>query len=364
MREYVSIEKCCDILDSLRVPVTASERTAGIYPYYGANGVQDYVDDYIFDDELVLVAEDGGNFGSKTKPIAYRVSGKCWVNNHAHVLKPHDDINVDYLCYSLMFYNTESIVQGATRKKLNQAQLRKMKIPYLPLSKQLLVVKEISTLFDSIRIKNNQIDELNNLVKSRFIEMFSNINEHKTLNELTIKITDGSHNPPKGIEKSNYLMLSSQNIQDSLVLNDVRYLSKEDFEKENKRTDIQNNDVLLTIVGTIGRTYVVKNDEKYVFQRSVAVLKPKKEELNGTFLSIFLQTPEAIHQLEKGGHGTSQKGIYLGDLKKIITPCPSIDKQKQFEKYVQEIDKSKLIVQKQIDDLQELLGSKMDEYFG
>ena len=169
MREYVSIEKCCDILDSLRVPVTASERTAGIYPYYGANGVQDYVDDYIFDDELVLVAEDGGNFGSKTKPIAYRVSGKCWVNNHAHVLKPHDDINVDYLCYSLMFYNTESIVQGATRKKLNQAQLRKMKIPYLPLSKQLLVVKEISTLFDSIRIKNNQIDELNNLVKSRFI---------------------------------------------------------------------------------------------------------------------------------------------------------------------------------------------------
>ena len=59
-------------------------------------GIQDYVVDYIFDDDLVLLAEDGGNFGSKTKPIAYRVSGKCWVNNHAHVLKPKEGMNVDF----------------------------------------------------------------------------------------------------------------------------------------------------------------------------------------------------------------------------------------------------------------------------
>lgn len=71
----------------MRVPITASDREEGEYPYYGANGIQDHVADYIFDDELVLLAEDGGNFGSKERPIAYRVSGKCWVNNHAHVLK-------------------------------------------------------------------------------------------------------------------------------------------------------------------------------------------------------------------------------------------------------------------------------------
>jgi len=102
--EHITIEECCDILDSRRIPITASERRNGRYPYYGANGIQDYVADYIFDDELVLLAEDGGNFGSKTRPIAYRVSGKCWVNNHAHVLKPMANVDVDYLCYSLMFY--------------------------------------------------------------------------------------------------------------------------------------------------------------------------------------------------------------------------------------------------------------------
>ena len=93
--EHITIEECCDILDSRRIPITASERRNGRYPYYGANGIQDYVADYIFDDELVLLAEDGGNFGSKTRPIAYRVSGKCWVNNHAHVLKPMANVDVD-----------------------------------------------------------------------------------------------------------------------------------------------------------------------------------------------------------------------------------------------------------------------------
>ena len=70
--ETYTVEECCEILDSQRVPIKGSERSAGEYPYYGANGIQDYVDDYIFDDELVLLAEDGGNFGSKIRPIAYR----------------------------------------------------------------------------------------------------------------------------------------------------------------------------------------------------------------------------------------------------------------------------------------------------
>ena len=70
--EMILIEDCCEILDSKRIPITAKNRTPGPYPYYGANGIQDYVDNYIFDDELVLLAEDGGNFGSTEKPIAYR----------------------------------------------------------------------------------------------------------------------------------------------------------------------------------------------------------------------------------------------------------------------------------------------------
>ena len=166
------LEDCCEILDSMRVPITASDRKSGPYPYYGANGIQDYVADYIFDDELVLLAEDGGNFGSKTKPIAYRVSGKCWVNNHAHVLKPKESFNVDYLCYSLMFYNTDGLVNGATRQKLTQATMRQMLIPQRTYQEQCDIVAQLNKVNLLIKTRQQQLRKLDELVKARFVELF------------------------------------------------------------------------------------------------------------------------------------------------------------------------------------------------
>ena len=151
--DMMYIEDCCEILDSMRVPITASDREEGDYPYYGANGIQDHVADYIFDDELVLLAEDGGNFGSKEKPIAYRVSGKCWINNHAHVLKPKIGLDVDYLCYSLMFYNVDGMVNGATRQKLTQAAMRKMQIPSRSIEDQKHIVDELNRI---VKIKEQK----------------------------------------------------------------------------------------------------------------------------------------------------------------------------------------------------------------
>ena len=142
----IPLVECCEILDSQRIPITAKDREEGPYPYYGANGVQDYVADYIFDDDLVLLAEDGGNFGSKERPIAYRVSGKCWVNNHAHVLKPAAETDVDYLCYALMFYDTSGLVNGATRQKLTQAAMRQMTIPLNSIEDQRIIVRKIKAV--------------------------------------------------------------------------------------------------------------------------------------------------------------------------------------------------------------------------
>ncbi len=173
--EMVLLEDCCDILDYKRIPITESERIEGEYPYYGANGIQGYVTDYIFDDELVLLAEDGGNFGSKDRPIAYRVSGKCWVNNHAHVLKPKAELNVDYLCYSLMFYNVADIVNGATRQKLTQAAMRKMLLPKRNMEEQINIVNKLNRVIDLKKNQKQQLELLDNLIKARFVEMFGMI---------------------------------------------------------------------------------------------------------------------------------------------------------------------------------------------
>ena len=113
------------VLDSKRKPINKAERSQrqGQYPYYGANGQVDTIDDYIFNEELVLVAEDGGFFFDVFKPISYRVSGKCWVNNHAHVLRPHSNIDVDWLHFSIAYQDIRGLIKGSTRTKLNQKQL-------------------------------------------------------------------------------------------------------------------------------------------------------------------------------------------------------------------------------------------------
>ena len=199
----VRLGDVCEILDSKRVPITAHERKNGSYPYYGANGIQDYVADYIFDDELVLLAEDGGNFGSKEKPIAYRVSGKCWVNNHAHVLKPKECLDVDYLCDSIKFYDVSTIVNGATRQKLTQSAMVEMKIFLPPLETQKQIAAQLDKCTSIITKHKQMLEKYDTLIKSRFIEMFGDkpVESGKwkveKLEDVCDLITDGTHKTRK-----------------------------------------------------------------------------------------------------------------------------------------------------------------------
>jgi type I restriction enzyme S subunit len=123
----ITIEDCCDILDNMRVPLNAQQREKikGNIPYYGANGIQGYIDKYLFNEDLILIAEDGGNFEEyATKPIAYQISGKSWVNNHAHVLKVKNNFDHDFIFYTLVHKNILFFIKGGTRAKLNQTELR------------------------------------------------------------------------------------------------------------------------------------------------------------------------------------------------------------------------------------------------
>ena len=164
------------------------------------------------------------------------------------------------------------------------------------------------------------------------------------LEMISHKITDGSHNPPKGVACSDFIMLSSQNVFDDLDLSGVRYLSKDDYFRENKRTCIEEDDVLLTIVGTIGRTHVVKKNENFVFQRSVAVIKPDHKYIRGRYLSEYLKTDDATSQFEISGHGVAQKGIYLGNLKKLSIKVPPLGLQDSFIGFLELVDKLKYII--------------------
>ncbi|EOU1474934.1 restriction endonuclease subunit S [Clostridium perfringens] len=164
--EIKKIEEICEILDSKRVPLNGKQRLKmqGDIPYYGANAIVDYINDYIFDDELILIAEDGGNFGEfREKPIAFYVKGKCWVNNHAHVLKAIECENSKWIFYNLVHKDITEIVQGGTRAKLNQKDLRNIKIPFPNLDEQekiALILSSIDKKIEQYKYKKEKLEEL------------------------------------------------------------------------------------------------------------------------------------------------------------------------------------------------------------
>ena len=183
------------------------------------------------------------------------------------------------------------------------------------------------------------------------------------LGEVCTLITDGSHNPPNGTNNSDFYMLSSKNIlDDEITLDEPRYLTQEQFERENKRTNISVGDVLMTIVGTVGRVAVVnENMPSICLQRSVAVLKPNKELVNNRFLMYQLQSMRDY--LTNESRGVAQKGIYLKQLSQVQIVVP--EKQKQ-EEIVCVLDKINQIITNnkiQLEKLDELIKSRFIEMF-
>ena len=359
----------CEILDSKRIPITASKREAGPYPYYGANGIQDYVSDYIFDDELVLLAEDGGNFGSKEKPIAYRVSGKCWVNNHAHVLKPKKGLDVDFLCYSLMFYDVSGLVNGATRQKLTQADMRKMEIEIPPLEEQRCIVAILDKVTDLIAQRRAQLDKLDLLVKSRFVEMFGDpaTNPHnwpqKYFDEISIIITDGEHVTPRRSKKGIYLLSARNILNHTIQVDDVDYIDEEEYKRISKRVLPQFGDILISCSGSIGRCCTVPKDFKFQMVRSVALIRFARY-INPVFAEWLIASDELQRQMIQSSTKSSQANLFQGRIKKLYTYVPPIELQNQFAGFVSNIGKTKDLENRSLECLQLLKRSLMQQYFG
>ncbi|HGS8638267.1 restriction endonuclease subunit S [Enterococcus faecalis] len=157
--------------DNLRVPITASKRISGNTPYYGANGIQDFVEGYTHDGEFILVAEDGAN-DLKDYPVQY-VNGKVWVNNHAHVLQAKQSIaNNKFLMNAIKNINIELFLVGGSRAKLNADIMMKLEIN-MPVKNEQIRVSEFCTQLDNITtIYQNKLNQLKSLKKSYLQNMF------------------------------------------------------------------------------------------------------------------------------------------------------------------------------------------------
>ena len=182
--EYKKLSDICKNLDSKRVPITSSERKKGIYPYYGASGIVDYVNDYIFDGNYLLVSEDGANLLARVTPIAFEVEGKIWVNNHAHVLK-FDNLSTQcFIKYVINLQDISHLITGSAQPKLNQKNLNSFMVPVPPLKLQNEFYEKVKLIEEKRKIFHSSLLELERLFNALLQKVFKGelIFEEKVLN--------------------------------------------------------------------------------------------------------------------------------------------------------------------------------------
>ena len=370
---YKKLEEVCEILDSQRIPITAKDRKVGQYPYYGANGLQDYVAEYIFDDELVLLAEDGGNFGSTDRPIAYRVSGKCWVNNHAHVLKAKPCIDIDYLGYSLMFYDTSGLVNGATRQKLTQAAMREMKIPYRNSDEQKEIVRKIDGVFSLIEKSHLELHHLDQLVKSRFVEMFGESSGNpKGWNTIQLgRLSDVGSSKRVFVEELQidgipfYRGTEVGALAEGQQITPELYITEQHYRALINATGAPvRGDLLMPSICSDGRIWLVDTDAPFYFKDGrVLWIHPTSCELDSCYLQHVLKE-KIMTDYSSIASGTTFAELKIFALKELRVMMPPLELQQQFAAFVAEVDKSKLAVKQSLEKLETRKKSLMQQYFG
>ena len=170
--QVFSLGTLTENFDSRRIPVKEADRRKGPYPYYGASGIVDYVDDYIFDGEYLLIAEDGEDLRSRKTPIAFLANGKFWVNNHAHIVRGNTQANTQFLMYALQTANVSAYLTGSTMPKLTRANLDRIPILAPPIEEQQVTASVLGSLDDKIELNRRMNETLEEMARALFKSWF------------------------------------------------------------------------------------------------------------------------------------------------------------------------------------------------
>jgi len=334
-----------EFLDHLRRPITARDRVSGPYPYYGANGQQDSVADYIFDEPLILMAEDGGYFGDPDRAIAYRVDGKCWVNNHAHVLRPKDGVDIGFLCRQLEKYDVTRFINGATRQKLNKSSASEIPITLPPLTEQ----KRIAAILDkadAIRRKRQQAIQLaDEFLRSVFLDMFGDpVSNSKNWDRKPIENTIEDIKPGWSIKGNNrdrkpgeWGVLKVSAVTSGRFLPEkCKVVAINSINREMVKP--QKGDLLFTRANTrelVAATCIVERDYDQLFlPDKIWKIIPKQNILRHEFLRFVLSHPRYRDTIRKQATGTSGSMLNVSQtkIKHMIIPVPPLAFQEKFSK--------------------------------
>lgn len=288
--------------------------------------------------DTVMIALTGATAGK----VGYLKFEACGNQSITGIL-PCESLNQRYLFFYLLSQREKILADcvGGAQAHISQSYVKNMTIPILAIKEQEQIVGELTKVSNIVSLRQEEIQQLDNLVKARFVEMFGDCTNMISLSELCLIITDGTHQSPKFQHDGIPFILVSNLSKNTVTYDTDKFISAETYKELYKRTPIEIGDILLSTVGSYGHPAVVVEDRKFLFQRHIAYLKPKSDILNSYYMHGALLSPGCQRQIEEKVKGIAQKTLNLSEIRKIRIPVSSLDLQKQYADFVHQVNKSK-----------------------
>ena len=358
---WTTLEECVDILDNRRVPINSDERDQRIagkeqselYPYYGATGLVGWIDDFIFDEEIVLLGEDGAPF-LESKNKAYLVRGKCWVNNHAHVLRSKKGITTNlYLMHYLNIFDYHGYVTGTTRLKLNQGRMREFPVILPPLPEQERIVARLEELLSDLEAGVAALARVRLGVKRYKVSVLKAACEGKLFGDKGIEngelpegwrwakideiadtiggVTKGRNLTGKATIMLPYLRVA--NVQrgrlDLDVMKEIEILAS-----EAEKYRLQDGDVVLTEGGDwdkLGRSAIWRNQiPNCIHQNHIFRARTKSSYVLPEWLMYYTNSEQGQNYFKEAAKQTTNlASINLTQLRACPIPLPPLEEQRR-----------------------------------
>lgn len=337
----VTLGEIAENCNSKRIPLKQAERLerVGDYDYYGASGVIDKIDDYLFDGDYLLIGEDGNNLISRSSPIAFHARGKFWVNNHAHVLKSNGKADLGFLAYYINSINLEPYVTGSAQPKLNKKNLDSIKIPLPPLEEQ----KRIAAILDkadSVRRKRQQsIDLADDFLRSVFLDMFGDpVTNPKGWEVKSLKDIARIQIGPFGtqLHKEDYIengipLINPTHIVKGEIIPKANLTISNEKHASLSEYHLKTGDIVMGRRGEMGRCAIVNSKEEgWMCGTGSLFIRPKQTGVFSEYLNKLLSSQAIKNHLESESQGATMPNLNKTIVGNIKIPVPTDEVLEQF----------------------------------
>lgn len=340
----------------------------GEYPIYGAAGYIGNVDFYHQDQPYVAVIKDGAGIGRTSLYPA-----KSSVIGTMQYLLPKENVLPEYLCYVVKYMRLEKYFTGATIPHIYFKDYKKEEFNLDTLDRQKEIVNIQGRIECVISSRQQELQKLDELIKARFVEMFGDpVANDMGWNTLPLEkacksIVDCPHSTPSYTnEDTGFMCIRTSIVKKNKILwDDIEYIPEDEFVKRIQRKKPEVGDIVYTREGAIlGIAAIIDRDCNVALGQRSMLLSPDIDKCTSAFVCVAMNSDSFLDNVLKGVSGSASPHINVGDIKAFRMIMPPVELQKQFSDFVNQVYKSKVAVQKALDETQLLFDSLMQEYFG